>query len=148
MSLSLSYPNNEARTSITKAAYSMLLDYCGSILPNEACGVLAREKERHSIDIILPIRNIHPHPSDSFYFDPEEWTAACFSMEKNRQQLVGFFHSHPNTAAIPSNRDGEGFHFHSGFQYWIISLTDPSAPVVQPYRHQDGVFMPAQLVFA
>ncbi|MDQ6423301.1 M67 family metallopeptidase [Paenibacillus sp. LHD-117] len=138
----------ESTGRITKETYDRLIRTCEQALPDEACGVLAQGPESEAIDIVIPIRNVHPSPSVSFSFDPEEWTAAYFNMQKNRQSLVGFFHSHPHTAATPSYRDSRGFLHESGLTYWIVSLTPGASPDVKPYRPVQGSFVPIPLVLA
>jgi proteasome lid subunit RPN8/RPN11 len=100
------------------------------------------------INTIIPIKNIHIDPTHSFAFDPEEWTAAFYDMQKNRQTIVGLFHSHPRTEAIPSSSDTKGFLPASELSYWIVSLQNSEAPHVKPYRLSQGTFIPLQLVLA
>ena len=135
-------------TTISQTAYKQLLDYCTGILPYEACGLLARTENCNYIDTVIPIANAHPSPANSFSFDPGDWTDAYYSMQKSRQQLVGFFHSHPHSGSIPSTRDSQGFPLQSGFQYWIVSFPEPSEPLVKPYYHDGELFMPISLMFA
>lgn len=134
--------------SIDQKTYDRLIHICKETLPNEACGLLVRSAGSESIDSVVSIRNVHPSPQDSFAFDPEEWTIAFFSMQKNRQQIVGFFHSHPNSAALPSLKDKDGWLPQSGLDYWIVSMTDERSPLVQPYIAKQGDFVPVPLVLA
>jgi len=133
---------------ITAAAYQELLAICERIYPYEACGLLACSDGGDTIDIVLPIQNVHEHPEDSFAFHPAEWTNAFFGMQKNRQQLAGFFHSHPHSHAQPSARDYAGFPPAQGMSCWIVSLQERDRPVIEPYRMQDGRFEPIPLVLA
>lgn len=133
---------------ITTEAYNKLLRICRESFPSEACGVLAQEEASEHIDTVYSILNVHPDPSASFAFDPQEWTSTYFRMQKNRQRLVGFFHSHPHTAAIPSLRDHKGYVQTPDVSYWIISFANSSAPVVQPYCLEHGTFYPVHLMFA
>jgi proteasome lid subunit RPN8/RPN11 len=146
---------------ITKSAYEQLIRICLDAKPLEACGIVVSSQSDSSpsvdrsdeasiqiIDTIIPIKNIHIDPTRSFSFDPAEWTAAFYDMQKNRQKLVGLFHSHPRTEAIPSSSDSEGFLPASELSYWIVSLQNSAAPQVKPYRLSQGTFIPLQLVFA
>lgn len=134
--------------SITRKAFHELIDICQSSLPQEACGVLAVSDDRTSIDVVIPIRNVHEQPSRSFSFDPAQWTEVFFDMQKNRQRLVGFFHSHPGSEAFPSLRDNAGFVPASGLTYWIVSLKGDEAPVVRPYQKKEACFESLTLVLA
>ncbi|WP_053376896.1 Mov34/MPN/PAD-1 family protein [Paenibacillus sp. FJAT-27812] len=146
---------------ITKSAYEQLIQICLDAKPLEACGIVVSSESNASpladrpddatfqlIDTIIPIKNIHIDPTRSFAFDPAEWTAAFYDMQKNRQTLVGLFHSHPRTEAIPSSSDSEGFLPASELSYWIVSLQNSAAPQVKPYRLTQGTFLPLHLVFA
>ncbi|MDQ0058431.1 M67 family metallopeptidase [Paenibacillus harenae] len=141
---------------ITRQAYNQLLSICLGSLPEEACGIVASRTSAPGddlsaaspIDTIIPIRNIHSSPRTAFKFDPEQWTSAYYEMQTNRQSLVGLFHSHPSTEAIPSSLDQAGFWPASSISYWIVSLADRSSPRIQPYRRIHGGFEPLELVFA
>lgn len=133
---------------IASQALATLSLICQNSLPLEACGLLGRTNGSSSIDCIVEIRNVHPAPQHAFAFDPEEWTNAYFSMQKNRQQLVGFFHSHPHTRALPSIKDLEGWLPQSGFQYWIVSMENKGEPIFQPYCSEQGELLPVPLVLA
>lgn len=151
----------QSRGFITKSAYEQLIQICLKARPFEACGIVVSSEpvtfpsvdqtdEAHAqvIDTIIPIKNIHIDPTHSFAFDPAEWTAAFYDMQKNRQKLVGLFHSHPRTEAIPSSSDTEGFLPASELTYWIVSLQNSEVPHVKPYRLSQGTFIPLQLVLA
>lgn len=145
---------------ITKSAYDRLIQICIDEMPLEACGIVASSFANSTsssdptgtagrlpvIDTIIPIKNMHANPSYAFAFDPAEWTAAYFEMQTNRQSLVGLFHSHPRTDAIPSSSDTDGFLPASELSYWIVSLRNIDAPHVQPYGRTQGEFVPLQLV--
>lgn len=147
---------------ITKTAYDRLIQICIDEKPLEACGIVASSLASSTassdptgaagrilvVDTIIPIKNTHINPTYSFSFDPAEWTAAYFQMQTNRQSLVGLFHSHPRTDAIPSSSDTEGFLPASELSYWIVSLRNRDAPRVQPYRRTQGEFVPLELVLA
>lgn len=149
--------SQQTRGCITKSAYERLIQICADAQPLEACGIMASSQSLHSIatdqneaiiDIVIPITNNHNDPMHSFSFDPTEWTAAYYDMQKNRQTLVGLFHSHPRTKAIPSSSDTDGFLPASELSYWIVSLENMKSPDVKPYRRSEGSFIPLQLVLA
>jgi len=139
---------------ITLEAYSEMIERCQSELPDEACGILASSGRTISdtgipiIDTVYPIRNAHDNPHTSFAFDPVQWTAAYFVMQKNRQTLAGLYHSHPNSEAVPSERDRDGFLPASELTYWIVSLKNRQSPHVQPYIRKNGAFAPIPSVLA
>lgn len=144
-----------AKEFITQLAYEKLVSICLDAKPLEACGILASSNIAREaaggkiiVDTVIPITNTHIDPTHSFTFDPSEWTAAYYSMQKNRQSLVGLFHSHPRTDATPSSSDSEGFLPASELSYWIVSLRSSEKPEIKPYRRIDGQFIPLELVLA
>lgn len=77
-----------------------------SSFPNEACGILlgAAAAGGMHIDTYVPMRNVAPDPLHTFIPHPKEWINALY----NEPNLIGLFHSHPNTAPIPSVADLQG----------------------------------------
>lgn len=134
--------------SILISAYEQLIEVCRQKLPEEACGVLARSEYSTHIDVIIPIPNAHHKPLHSFSFHPEHWTDVFYTMQKNRQQLVGFYHSHPGTDPFPSVQDKSGYIHETGLTYWIISLKQTTAPTIVPYSSINGRFESLSLVLA
>ncbi|MFC5653428.1 M67 family metallopeptidase [Paenibacillus solisilvae] len=141
-----------SKAEITTEAWLALIESCTSELPNEACGILACSQQPIApdgllrIDRIFPIRNASSSSKQTFTFDPKEWVQALLSIQKNRQSLVGFYHSHPTTAPVPSLADLEGMKYAPAASYWIVSLADSQHPVVQPYWFNGTAFIP--LMFA
>lgn len=134
---------------MTQQAYNELLSLCQEALPNEACGILTAQDDESVVIAAKSITNVHPTPQRAFSFDPVEWTAAFYDMQKNRQKIVGFFHSHPASEAVPSIYDETGFWpaDHS-VSYWIVSMLNRDKPFVQPYRRDKLLFQPLTLVLA
>lgn len=144
---------------ITEPACKQLIEACRAGLPNEACGVLAYSgdgaaditgmpKEDHNaassasaikVDIVYPIRNMASHSARAFHFHPKDWIDAYYAIQKNRQSLVGFYHSHPASLPAPSTADYSGMQYSTIASYWIVSFVNPESPVIQPYRfHADS----------
>ncbi|WP_420798640.1 Mov34/MPN/PAD-1 family protein [Paenibacillus beijingensis] len=139
-----------------------MIEICRRSLPEEACGVLATTgggageavsttNAPARIDTVIPIANCHPMAKNSFRFCPEDWIDAYYSMQKNRQQLVGFFHSHPATPPLPSTRDLNGLLWTTAsaakgrLSYWIISLRQPLEPKAAAYEIAGNRFIPLML---
>ncbi|SDW53675.1 Mov34/MPN/PAD-1 family protein [Paenibacillus sp. CF384] len=138
---------------ITSHAYQSLIEICLRALPEEACGILTgtgtiRRAQPPNVTVtgIQAIRNRSQQPHNRFAFDPKEWIQAYYSMQKNRQSLVGYFHSHPSTMPIPSTADWNGLHAAAhGINYWIVSLQQADKPLIQPYWAENGRFTPLML---
>ncbi|MFB9327183.1 Mov34/MPN/PAD-1 family protein [Paenibacillus aurantiacus] len=132
------------RIVIHTQTYDHMLDYAKDRLPNEACGVLAGSMlEEHGeaiirISAMYPIANDAMNPARAFAFNPEAWVNAYYQMQKNRQSLVGFFHSHPTAPPSMSQADLAGLR-HSGAEtYWILSFEQSGPPSVCVYRQRHG----------
>jgi len=122
-----------------RAAGSMLR-HCAAAYPLEACGVLASLDTREGTPPVImaayAVGNAASRPAISFAFEPESWIRACYDMQRNRQSLAGFYHSHPQGSQGPSISDLAGLPPLIGGTYWIVS-SDPDgteAPRLQAYR--------------
>jgi proteasome lid subunit RPN8/RPN11 len=74
--------------------------------PQEACGILlgAAAAGGMLINSYVPVSNVAPDPLHAFVPDPGEWVHILY----NEPDLIGLFHSHPNTAPWPSPADLKG----------------------------------------
>ncbi|GBF76123.1 hypothetical protein PA598K_04571 [Paenibacillus sp. 598K] len=126
---------------MTSDALRQLIAHSLEALPAEACGLLLSRDDDLTIDCIVPIRNSSPSPERRFSFDPRDWIKAFYDAQKNQQHLVGFFHSHPSGAPLPSATDYAGLPQGYGGIYCIVSAA-PDAPLVKAYREHDGELHP------
>ncbi|QHW34232.1 M67 family metallopeptidase [Paenibacillus rhizovicinus] len=150
--------------SLEPQAYRRLIEACMNALPDEACGVLSgsfivvdQEDSRGDAASIAaeslmiagvhPVRNTAANPASRFAFDPADWVRVLYDMQRNRQSLVGFYHSHPASLPVPSPADREGLPGqNAGTSYWIVAPHHPTrGTIVQPYWLQDETFSPLML---
>jgi len=80
--------------------------------PNECCGILMGKFESDkskTIEHILPISNARDeeHKHNRFLITPEEMMKAEMFAHKNKFDILGFYHSHPDHPAAPSDYDLE-----------------------------------------
>ena len=80
-----------------KAARSKALAHALAEMPKEACGlvVVVKGRERY-----IPCQNLAPNATDMFILDPEDYAKA-----EDLGEITAVFHSHPVTAAAPSEAD-------------------------------------------
>ena len=71
--------------------------------PREACGILLGAGDR--IHTATTARNVHPEPLRHFEIDPPALIAAHRAARGNGPQVLGYWHSHPNGLARPSDTD-------------------------------------------
>lgn len=102
--------------------------------PQECCGVLAGQSG--DVREIIPIKNVSPTPKVAFEMSPHELAQALTGLERRGLTLVGFYHSHPQTAPIPSGRDIAESHYPDA-AYVIISLQG-GTPALAAWRIGTG----------
>ena len=88
---------------------------------SESCAMLlgTHNDQQWNVKEVLLTRNSHNDSETSFIISPEELLEGHQLAEKKHLELVGIFHSHPNTAASPSNMDKK-FMKINGDIPWII----------------------------
>jgi proteasome lid subunit RPN8/RPN11 len=102
--------------------------------PNECCGLLVGGES--GIDESVRTRSVVPSPL-RYQVDPVEHIALNRRLRGTGRLVVGAYHSHPHSAAVPSPTDVAEAHY-PDFVYVIVSLADPARPDVRAYRIRDG----------
>ncbi len=102
--------------------------------PYEACGVLVGTISGSTalVEKALSVKNVK-RTRTSFELDPNEHYKAWNSAEKNRKEIVGVFHTHPASSAVPSLWDRETMQNVPGV--WLIAGADG----MRAYAWEDGV---------
>ena len=87
----------------------------------ESCAMLlgTHNNQQWNVKEVFLTRNAHNESETSFIISPEELLQGHQLAEKKHLELVGIFHSHPNTSASPSNMDKK-FMKVNGDIPWII----------------------------
>ena len=88
---------------------------------SESCAMLfgTHGDRQWNVKEVFLTRNAHTDSKTSFIITPEELLQGYQLAEKKQLELVGIFHSHPNSAASPSNFDKK-FMKVNGDVPWII----------------------------
>ncbi|MEM6584162.1 MAG: M67 family metallopeptidase [Pseudomonadota bacterium] len=73
----------------------------------EACGLLlgTHEQGRACITQALETRNTHPTPHTHFEVEPKALIDAYRAEREGAPRVLGYFHSHPQGEAVPSETD-------------------------------------------
>ncbi len=79
-----------------------MIAHARSCLPNEACGLLVG-RGLH-VERFVPVANADASPT-TYTLDPEGHYRAMLEAEADGLALLGAFHSHPASAAVPSRTD-------------------------------------------
>lgn len=124
------------------AVIDRVVDHARRLAPHECCGVLIGDDE----DILdaVPAKNIADRPAVRFLIDPKDHLAALRDARRRGLDVVGFYHSHPRSAAIPSDTDRAEATYPRHL-FLIVGLKD-ATPDLQLYWLLDGNFLPTPFV--
>jgi len=93
--------------------------------PNECCGILTGEVDGSGVKTVKYTEVIRNAREDGeqyhrFLITPEDMMQAEKNARKRKQDVIGFYHSHPDHPAIPSDYDKE--HALPFYSYVIVSV--------------------------
>lgn len=100
---------------LSQSDKKILSEYSENQKPNESCAILFGKKNQ-VLDTFMT-ENIEKSPVN-FTISNEQLIEAYKTAEERNMEIVGIFHSHPNSDAFPSNTD-EKF-MQSNPVTWII----------------------------
>ncbi len=74
--------------------------------PQEACGILAGRitQDLYLVQAVYPMENIL-HSSKRFRIDPQQQLDCLYTIQSQRLDLIGVYHSHPHGQSAPSPTD-------------------------------------------
>ena len=109
---------------LKKSDYDKMLKHCKDGLPNESCGLLAGtvEGEVKTVTKIYLLTNIDAS-NEHFSMDPKEQFAALKDARANGVEIIGNFHSHPESPSRPSEED-KRLAYDPNIEYLILSLQE------------------------
>lgn len=119
---------------MSREDYDKILEHCKEGLPNESCGLIGGVKEtdgKHIKKVYL-LTNIDAS-NEHFSMDPKEQLKAVKDMRANGLELLGNFHSHPESPSRPSEED-KRLAYDSKVNYLILSLMDIEHPVLNAFN--------------
>jgi proteasome lid subunit RPN8/RPN11 len=111
-------------------------------LPNEACGLLAGRllaDDGAEALTYYPARNAEASPL-RYSVHPDDLVRIVFEIDEAGRDMVGIFHSHTRSPAIPSATDRRAAQYPGAF-YVLATLADPTAPperVLRAWRMHGG----------
>jgi len=95
----------------------------------EVCGLLGGSGQ--ALLSYYPVKNIAADPAHEFLMDPAGQIGVMKQLRACGEQLLGIFHTHPTTSAMPSARD-EQLAYYPYTIYFILSLMT-SPPDLRAY---------------
>ena len=127
---------------ILQSALETIVAHAQQDAPNECCGLLVGAEER--IDEAVRTRNLDPGPS-RYQVDPADHIALMKRFRGTGRAIVGAYHSHPRSTAVPSPSDVREA-FYPDFVYLIVSLAAPDRPEFRAWRIREGAVEEIALV--
>lgn len=123
---------------ISAAIARRLEEYCRGTCPKEACGLLygTADSATACITGFKPLANASPYPERHFSFSPEEWISVLYAPDEDSpDRIIGIFHSHPASPAVPSEED---LSLHWNFETYAILSLHEEKPSIRCYRPLPG----------
>jgi len=128
------YRHTAEMIEIPRTYLAEMIDHARGEAPTEACGILAGKEGR--VFRLYRARNAD-HSPVSYRLDPEQQYRIFKDIEVREWELVGIYHSHPSTTAIPSDVDERQARYPES-SHVLISLKDPDNPQVRSFRITEG----------
>ena len=131
----------EPAVTLPAAVEARIIAHARQAAPAECCGLL--------LGTPLAIHEARPAPNAAddvvrqYRIDPREHLEAIREARRRAWDVIGAYHSHPRTAALPSPTDArEAF---GGFVFVIVGF-EAGRPDVRAWRWQEGNFASVPLV--
>jgi len=129
---------------LKKELFEQILRHCKKEFPNEACGILAGNKE--DVTKIYEMANAESSP-ESFFMDAKEQLKVMKDIRNSGLDLVGIYHSHVASVAYPSSKDLE-LAFYPDASYVILTLKDKNNPGIRSFKINEGKISEEEVVIA
>ena len=118
---------------LEKKDYEKILAHAVAGLPNEACGLIAGtvDGDKKYVKEVYLLTNVDAS-NEHFSMDPKEQFAAVKDARAKHLEMLGNFHSHPESPSRPSEED-KRLAYDSRANYLILSLEDRAHPVLNAF---------------
>lgn len=110
--------------------------------PNECCGLLVGAA--NVVERAVPTGNAAASPT-RYLVDPAEHFALIRELRGTERDIIGAYHSHPASPAVPSPTDIAAA-WSADFVYVIVSLEHEARPDVRAFVIGDGNYIPIELL--
>ena len=107
--------------------------------PLEACGLLIGHHGTDAVERFVPIRN-EAQSADIYRLDGGQYVAAALAADDDGLDIIGVMHTHPRTAAYPSNTDvaAASTPLIPPTWHWVIVTLAWGFPELHSFRIVDG----------
>lgn len=134
--------DDESAVRVTRGVLEAMTAHARQTDPAECCGLLVGTPLL--IDESVPTENLAVRPT-RFQVDPLEHIKLNRRLRGSGRAVIGAYHSHPHSAAEPSELDIAEAHYPE-FVHIIVSLVGDIPGRVRAYRIRDGRATPLTLV--
>lgn len=116
-----------------------------SLAPEECCGILVGHAMASHSEVrdVLTARNVAQDRRRRYDIDPRQLLDAHREARQDGRDIVGYFHSHPASPAVPSRTDGKNAW--PDTSYVILGLEDGRVTSLRSWRWVDGRFHEEEL---
>ena len=127
----------EAKLSISKELADKIRAHGAETYPNECCGaLLGNDNEPREIRGLFPLINRRDDsPRNRFSVSPQDVIEAEKAARQQGLDVVGWYHSHPDHPARPSQYDRE--HAWPWYSYIIVSVAEGKPQDMTSWRLLD-----------
>jgi proteasome lid subunit RPN8/RPN11 len=108
---------------LSAAAEAAIREHGRALYPEECCGALLGKTGRDGVRVLEaePIENARSDSRDRrFRIEPEQYRRLEALARERDRDLIGFYHSHPDHPAVPSDYDRE--HALPFFHYVVLAV--------------------------
>jgi proteasome lid subunit RPN8/RPN11 len=135
-------PSGQALMKISSRTIAEMKAHAQQEAPRECCGLLIGAGEE--IARSIRARNLDTRPT-RYLIDPQDHFAAIRGARAEGREVMGAYHSHPASEAVPSPTDVAEANSGRDFVYVIVSLVNDE---VRAYRCQDGTVVSVPLTLS
>lgn len=117
-------------------------EHAEAAYPEECCGVLIGRSSRAerpvgAVELVLPARNDHPDNRRTRYLIPPELLLAAHKQARAAGlDVLGYYHSHPDRPAVPSETDRQNAW--PGVSYVILAVEQGRVAAIRSWRLVDA----------
>ncbi|HEV2764603.1 MAG TPA: M67 family metallopeptidase [Pyrinomonadaceae bacterium] len=117
---------------LPRALVEEMFAHAGAARPRECCGLLGgRGVEARSV---YRLRNVAANPLASYEAAPEELFAAQREMRARGEELLGIYHSHPESAEPEPSEKDVRLAFYPSAVYFIVGFRGAGEGVLRAFR--------------
>lgn len=127
------------RLRLPRRVHAEMIAHAQSELPNECCGLLAGRVSGALAEVVrrYPLVNLLASPTE-YDADPASLFRAIRDMRPDGLDVLAFYHSHPASPPLPSQKDLARNYWGDAVMHFIISLMNEEPVMRGWWLREDG----------